>query len=77
MIVNFNVLDSLMEDWIVCNLYGASIISIEWSCSSKENTKFLKEVAMPKISLLVEDRDLYSASVEDLDTIVCFCTNTK
>ena len=46
-IVDFNWLGSLMKNRIVCNFYGTSIISIEWSGTKNKKIKVVKELLKP------------------------------
>ena len=45
MTVNFDVLGALMKYRVISDLYGTSIIGIEWSGTMDRHTKFAKELS--------------------------------
>ena len=40
-IVNLNIFGTFVEDFIVCNLNGTSIVTVDWSYSRVVNSKIL------------------------------------
>ena len=72
MTINLNMFSMFMEDIIMNNLTSTSIITVKFSCNGIVNTKTCSNQRNQISSVVVYASVLYSASVLERATTVCF-----
>ena len=70
--INLNMFSTFMEDIIMSNLNSTSIIIVKFSCSGTVNTKSCSNQRNQISSAVVVASALYSASVLERATTICF-----